>query len=167
MILAIDVQYKDSIGYVAGVMFSDWCDKSSLLEVTSILEDVSDYIPGQFYKRELPCILKLITEHNLMPEIIIIDGYVYLDEHEKSGIGKYLYDHFDKKIKIIGVAKNKYKGISDNFGILRGDSLKPLYVTSTINNELAKSNIKNMFGEFRQPLLIKRADQLCRELSNS
>lgn len=79
MILSIDVQYSGNTAFVAGVAFKDWCSESPEKEFVSILHDIAEYEPGNFYKRELPCILRLIEEHNLMQETIVIDGYVFLD----------------------------------------------------------------------------------------
>ena len=45
--------------------------------------------PGQFYKRELPCILELLKQVNPLPNYIVIDGYVYLGGDEKPGLGKH------------------------------------------------------------------------------
>ena len=39
------------------------------------LANVADYVPGQFYKRELPGILSRLTAP---PQVIVVDGYVYL-----------------------------------------------------------------------------------------
>lgn len=98
MILAVDVNYDQKRARAAGVLFSNWTAAQPYSKFISILDEVKEYIPGEFYKRELPCILKLINEHKLRPQIIIVDGYVYLDGNTKPGLGKYLFDQLNGKI---------------------------------------------------------------------
>jgi len=37
-----------------------------------------------FYKRELPCILKLLDKLEQPPSCIVVDGYVFLDGKKKA-----------------------------------------------------------------------------------
>ena len=168
MILAVDVLYTDGKGIAAGVLFENWESCSPVGEYVSEMDVDEAYVPGQFYKRELPCILRLLHEHALSPDTIIVDGYVFLDGVEKPGLGKYLYDALGGKQTIVGVAKNLFSGISSMHGILRGRSHKPLYIT-VIGDSLdaAKANVLSMCGEHRIPVLLKRADHLCRESSGT
>lgn len=163
MILAIDVQYSENTAFVAGIAFETWLSEAPENEYISVLYDVAEYEPGNFYKRELPCILKLIEEHDLKPDTIVVDGYVYLDGENRPGLGKYLYDALKSEVEIIGVAKRSFSGIGESHEVLRGQSVKPLFITTTGQLDTAKENIANMFGEYRIPVLLKRADQLCRE----
>jgi len=163
MILAIDVQYSENLATVAGVVFERWTDETPKMELVSIVEGIADYQPGQFYKRELPCILKLIEENELQPECIVVDGLVYLDDSCKAGLGKHLFDALGGKVPVIGVAKKLFKGISSHYEIYRGTSNKPLYVTAAgIELNQAKEYIRSMHGKYRQPALLKRVDQVCR-----
>lgn len=167
MILATDVQYVGSIGIVAGVLFNDWEDATPFNEYVSVVDGIENYTPGQFYKRELPCILKLLEEHSLFPNIIIVDGYVFLDGHINPGLGKHLYDALDKKINIVGVAKKAYFSIGCEHKVYRGKSKNPIFVTSIGQKlNLSRENILSMYGEYRISALLKRADQLCREKAN-
>jgi deoxyribonuclease V len=163
MILAVDVQYLENSAKVAGVVFKNWADEESQQEYVSKIDGVADYESGNFFKRELPCIIKLITEHLLMPECIVVDGYVFLDGYFTAGLGKHLYDMLDGKVAVVGIAKKQFKGIDSNFEVYRGDSRTPLYVTAVgIDIEQAKLNILKMHGAYRLPTLIKRVDQICR-----
>lgn len=163
MILAVDVHYHNHNGLVAGVAFENWTDLTPTHIYVSTIENVADYLPGQFYKRELPGILKLLSEHNLEPEYIVVDGYVYLKGCSRPGLGKHLYDALHGKVKIIGVAKKPFAGISEDCAIVRGSSKKPLYITS-IGEALpaAKLHIMSMHGPHRIPTMLKKVDQLCR-----
>ena len=104
MILAVDVDYKENNeAIIAGILFENWEEKEIIKEVIVKIDKVEEYISGQFYKRELPCILTLLKKLEKLPDCIIVDGYVYLDENKK-GLGGYLYQALDEKIPIIGVA---------------------------------------------------------------
>jgi len=165
MILAIDVQYDANSALVAGVSFGSWTQSTADQEYLTSVVEVEGYQAGKFYKRELPCILSLLDEHRLSPDIIVVDGYVYLDGKSSSGLGKYLYDSLNGKVTVIGVAKKTFDNISDEYQVFRGTSKKPLYVTAEgMSTEDAKDNVRQMSGENRIPLLLKRADQLCRGL---
>ena len=164
MKLATDVDYQKDRATAAGVLFRYWQDKNPVSEVISKVDQVKGYIPGQFYKRELPCILKLINEHQLSPEYIIVDGYVFLDGNSAPGLGKYLYNALDKKIPVIGVAKTPFKGIAPDYQIFRGDSKKPLFITAAgMPVKKAREYIIKMHGKHRIPALLKYVDLLARK----
>ena len=164
MILAVDVDYKNNDAYIAGVLFEKWSDEKETSKFKSTLNNIEEYESGKFYRRELPCIIKLIEEHNLKSEIIVIDGFVWLDGKVKPGLGAYLYEALEDKVAIIGVAKKSFIGISSKYKLYRGKSKKPLYVTSAgIELIEAMPNIEKMAGENRIPILLKIVDRLCRE----
>lgn len=159
--LAIDVYYENDIAYVAGIVFNDWLDTGCPNYKTKVV-GVEKYTPGEFYRRELPCILKLIEEHKLKPDCIIIDGYVFL-ENNTSGLGKYLYDALNGMVPVIGVAKNPRGEMPEKLKVYRGESKKPLFITSVgIEVELSKKIIKNMQGAYRMPDALKSVDTFCR-----
>ena len=62
MILALDSYYKDDICNTSLVVF-EYLDSDKPLYTDTIYTDVtSDYIPGEFYKRELPGIIKILEK---------------------------------------------------------------------------------------------------------
>jgi deoxyribonuclease V len=67
MILAVDVFYHGSKGNIGGVLFENWNAEKPAIQLTAKIENIAEYEPGSFYKRELPCILKLIEDHLLHP----------------------------------------------------------------------------------------------------
>lgn len=167
MILAFDTYYYDNKAKTICIEFTEWNQEKDFKVHTEIIDNVSEYIPGEFYKRELPCILSLLNNIDLkLVDIIIVDGFVYLDDDKKYGLGGHLYEKLDKKIPIIGVAKTNFASIEkDKKVLLRGDSKKPLYVTSIgIDLEDAFQKIESMAGEFRIPTLLKEMDRLTKEL---
>jgi deoxyribonuclease V len=163
MNLAVDVHYEAERATVAGVWFSAWEACEPDRELLTRASTVAAYAPGQFYKRELPCILSLLRQVESLPTCIVVDGYVYLGREKKPGLGKYLYDALSGETAVIGVAKSHFRGTPRVAEIRRGDSRRPLYVTAVgVSQEEAKWRIKGMCGENRIPLLLKRVDQLCR-----
>lgn len=163
MILAVDVAYREDTALVGGVLFRDWTDENPVQELLISCSVPDNYMPGQFYRRELPCIAALL-EHVTGPlDCIIIDGFVYLGRSQEPGLGKHLRELLDTSIAVIGVAKSPFKGTPESCLLLRGKSRKPLYVTADgISVEQAKFLVKSMHGQDRLPTLLKRVDRLCR-----
>ncbi len=163
MNLAVDVQYQNGCGYVAGVLFEHWDAQVPSATCAHVQAGVAEYVPGQFYQRELPCILGLLATMEHLPATIVIDGFVFLDGHERPGLGKHLNDALDGKVAVIGVAKSAFHGIGDAHRVLRPGSAKPLFVTCIGTElEVAKAQLLAMHGPHRMPVLLKLADQLCR-----
>lgn len=166
MILAFDTFYSNNnTAKTACVQFKSWQDAEPVQTYQEILTDVEDYTPGEFYKRELPCILSLLKQIDITNcEAIIIDGFVTLDDTGKYGLGAYLYHELKDTIPVIGVAKNDFKSLnSSKLKIVRGKSAKPLYVTAKgIDIKTAATCITNMHGNFRIPTLLKLVDTLGR-----
>lgn len=119
-------------------------------------------MPGEFYKRELPCLLQVYAQIREETNIIIIDGYVMLGE-EKKGLGGYLYEALDKKIPIIGVAKTYFKNCVHYTEVYRGKSSRPLYVSSIgLDLDFSAALIRNLQGPYRIPTVLKAVDHLTR-----
>ena len=167
MIIAIDTHYRDLAKTVA-IGFQGW-ESEEIVEINvSYVEYLEEYVPGEFYKRELPCILDVLTQFEKSDiELIIVDGYVTLNNQGKLGLGGYLYEELNKEIPIIGVAKKNYSEASDNqIAITRGESKNPLFVTAMgIDLEESADLIKNMKGSYRIPNLLKLVDQKSKETS--
>ncbi|MFY7734651.1 MAG: endonuclease V [Bacteroidia bacterium] len=166
MILAFDTYYFDNKAKTVCISFDNWSDEENYKVETEIIENVEEYQSGEFYKRELPCILSLLDKINIVNiEAIIVDGYVYLDDNEKLGLGGYLYNQLKSKTPIIGVAKTNFATLDKNKRqLLRGKSIKPLYITSIgIDIDEATKLIENMSGQNRIPTLLKTLDTLTKE----
>ena len=148
---------------VAAVAFDDWCTEQFENHFVSYIDKVEPYKSGQFYKRELPCILKILSGHDLAPDTIVIDGYVDLDGESRPGLGRYLYDALQHQVSIIGVAKKPFRDIDDHCRIFRGRSKNPLYITAAgMPLAVAKKRILSMHGKHRIPTLLTLVDRLSR-----
>lgn len=166
MILAFDTYYFDNKAKTVCLEFEDWNEDKNFKIHTEIIDNVAEYIPGEFYKRELPCIISLLNQMNLKNiEAIIVDGFVYLDDDKKYGLGGRLYEKLNNQIPIIGVAKTNFASVEkDKKALLRGDSAKPLFITSIgIDLETAFQKVDSMSGKFRIPALLKELDRLTKE----
>jgi len=165
MVLAIDVGYDLVTAKAVGVLF-DWKDNIPKKVITEYIDNVEEYIPGKFYLRELPCILRVIEQLDLSKiEAIIVDGYVYIDNNKAPGLGAKLWETLDQMVPIIGVAKRSYYNTEKvSSPIYRGNSLSPLYISSSgIENSTAMHLIKSMHGSHRIPTILKLLDSITKK----
>lgn len=163
MIAAIDAQYDANSASVACVTFDAWPDAAPSAEWSTRVMDIAPYVPGAFWRRELPCIVGVLEKLPALPKVIVIDGYVWLDDDRRKGLGAHLFDALDGRAAIVGVAKRAFRGSAHAAAVVRGGSERPLYVTAEgIPLAEAASAIETMHGEHRIPTLLKCVDQMCR-----
>lgn len=166
MIYAFDTFYYEDFAKTVCIAFEDWNSETESFIYSENTEISADYESGAFYKRELPCILSLLKKIDLKEgDLIIVDGYVTLDNSGKIGLGGYLYESLNKKYPVIGIAKNGFAS-EDSLRktIFRGESKTPLFLTAVgINIDNIKIKVENMYGAYRIPTLLKKLDQLTRE----
>ncbi len=166
MILAIDVHYKETTAKAVGALIQNWDDAVAQQYIIKYIDKVEEYVPGEFYKRELPCILEIFTATDLRSlSYIIIDGFVVLDDSGKPGLGAYVYESIQQQVPVIGVAKtNFHQNEQHVIPVLRGESVKPLYVTAIgVELQQAAEYVKSMHGEFRLPTVLKEMDRITKE----
>jgi deoxyribonuclease V len=155
----VDVDYRSTEAMAGCLLFNDFKDAHATTELVAQIQDVKPYVSGQFYLRELPCLLSVLSKVQALLDAVIVDGYVWLNE--RPGLGAYLYGAL--KTPVIGVAKTHFQGATLAQPVLRGQSLRPLYVSSIgIDSQTAAENIKQMHGAYRIPTLLQRVDFLCR-----
>lgn len=165
--IAIDSYYYSSTDcYTVGVIFEDWKQGTPSEIISCHISKFGDYIPGEFYKRELPGILSLLQQINLEEyDTIILDSFlVLIEEGEiKPGLGAHLLENLEEnsKITLIGVAKSQFGSNQEiSVPVLRGKATNPLWVQGIgISNEDAAELIKNMAGKYRIPTLLKILDK--------
>ena len=162
VIAAFDVYYfQDGRSCAAAVGFADYADARPVSVFTGQRSISRPYIPGEFYRRELPSILALLRTFPIIPREIIVDGYVNLGP--KPGLGQHLFTALEGRIAVIGVAKSPYRG-ARGIPVFRGRSKRPLYITAAgMDVEAAAANIRKMHGHHRIPTLLKLVDRLARE----
>lgn len=166
MLVAVDVHYKEDYAKTVLLLFEEWTseDYTGIIEIKST--DIAEYIPGEFYKRELPCILEGLKKIDTAAiDLIIIDGYVFVDDDRNWGLGAHLYHALQKKIPIVGVAKTRFANNTDTVvQVCRGKSGKPLFVSAIgMDVEDAARQLLMMQGNYRLPHLLKVIDQKTKE----
>jgi len=164
MILCVDVDYEYRAANTACVGFANWSDASAALEFVERSELVPEpYEPGQFYKRELPHVLRAVERVRCSMEVeaVIVDGHVWLNGN-RPGLGAHLHRVLGEQIAIIGVAKSAFRE-GTAIRVLHGHSQQPLFVTAAgIDPLRAAEFVRSMHGPHRIPTLLKRTDQLAR-----
>ena len=161
-ILIVDVDYREAEDYasIAGVLIQDWSSTECAV-FTIAMDGVPPYETGQFYKRELPCILELLKHIHVKLGCIVVDGYVFLGHDQHDGLGAKLYH--ETSIPVIGVAKTHFDGTPADAFVTRNNSIKPLYVTAIGGDQTsARSCVESMAGDFRIPGMLKYVDHVCR-----
>ncbi|NMH27929.1 endonuclease V [Flavobacterium silvaticum] len=167
MIAAVDTYYYGNKARTVAIVFRHWESgdfEGHYIEETEIS---AEYVPGEFYKRELPCILSILKKVDMDAiEAIVVDGYVFLDDDSKLGLGGHLYESLHRKYPVTGVAKTNFVSVKDKKKeLFRGESKNPLYITAIgIDLENATQNISHMSGEYRNPKLLKQLDMLTKQI---
>jgi deoxyribonuclease V len=158
----LDVNYRETLACAAAVTFRYWSDAHAVDERVVQVRGVQPYEPGQFFRRELPCLLVVLQTLPLL-KTIIIDGYVWLDGTSKPGLGAHLYEVLGGRVEVIGVAKTRFQGADGACEVIRGASRRPLFVTAAgMRADLAAERVCSMYGNHRIPSLLARVDYLCR-----
>lgn len=166
MIAFLDVGYGSSGARAACVLANGWQDDIAAGSYVADIVSVEEYEPGQFFRRELPCLMEVLRLLPLPPVVVVIDGYVWLGSRERAGLGARLYEALGRKIPVIGIAKTAFAGaeVSKDIGkVLRGNSKRPLFVTAVgVDLEQAAGWVQRMSGTHRVPALMAAADRLSR-----
>lgn len=164
IVAALDVHYQDDFkGDAAMVVCSDLSMSHSLFERVVSVDSIAEYESGELFKRELPCIEAVLGSRSDV-EILIVDGYATLDPQGTPGLGAHAAAVFN--IPVIGVAKSAYRTATHAKQVLRGESKRPLYVTTAgdLSEVDAAHAVATMGGPHRIPDALSRADRLARRL---
>lgn len=163
MLACLDVDYRPDVTVAACVLFRGWADAAEASHRVDYGPPAAPYEPGHFYRRELPHLLRVLAEVKEPLEAVVVDGYVWLGE-ERPGLGAHLYEALDRAVPVIGVAKTAFQSTGPAQLVLRGQSLRPLFVTAIGMDPTAAADcIRRMHGASRLPTLLGRVDRLSRE----
>lgn len=164
MIACVDVDYRADHAAAACLTFHQWEDAAPVSTIVARIDDVEDYVPGEFYKRELPCLLQVLEPIAADLTTVVVDGYTSLAPG-KPGLGAHLYEALGREIPVVGVAKTRFAGATSE-DVLRGTAIRPLYVTAIGMTVVdAAAFVKSMHGPYRIPTLLKLVDHVCRTAS--
>lgn len=167
MHLAVDVYYGSASARGACIGFVHVEDESPAFTITEDFAGAaSEYEPGDFKKRELPYLVKLVEaarERAVTIETIFVDGYVWLDGG-RPGLGGHLHEALGAAVPIVGVAKTRFHS-ANAIEVLRGQSQSPLYITAAgLDAAAAAELVRAMHGEHRIPTLLRIVDHASRGL---
>ena len=165
MMICIDVDYRDDHAIAAGILFREWTDETPVREIVERIDGIELYIPGQFFRRELPCLLAVLARAGEPIDLVVVDGYVWLGDESHPGLGGHLYEALGRSTAVVGVAKTCFRSATLAVAIRRGeDAKRPLFVTAAgIDVQEAARHVETMHGIYRVPTLLKRVDSACRQ----
>lgn len=159
MIAIADVQYAETRARAGCVTAHGWLDAVPAAERTLETEIAAAYVPGEFYRRELPPVLEILRGVADLATVII-DAHVWLGP-DRPGLGARLHEALGGMVAVVGVAKNAFAG-APSLRIVR-NAARPLYISAIgIDPREAAGQVAAMHGPYRIPTLIRRADQLAR-----
>ena len=168
MKLVIAVQFDDEGpgAWAAAVGFEAWDSPEPEKTWTTRIAEIGKPPKrgsGEPDLREVACILQLMREHALVPELIVIDGFVHLDVEETPALGLHLYQALGGNCPVMGVSKSARPALPEQFEVLREEETRPLLVTCVgIDLGAAKARLRAMHGRKRVPTLLKLAARLAK-----
>jgi deoxyribonuclease V len=159
--VAVDVHYLRAGGArAAAVLTADAAFAHVLAEHTAVVPRVPPYRPGQFYLRELPP-LRAVLEDLSGVGLLVVDGYADLDPNGRPGLGAHAHAEFG--IPVIEVAKSRFRTAVHAVPVVRGSSVRPLFVTAAgMPSADAADLVRRMAGRYRLPDALRRADARAR-----
>lgn len=161
---AVDVCYLASGGARAAVVLaSDATFWQLTAERTAMVRRVPPYQSGDFYRRELPPIQAVLSGFREPGSLalLIVDGYVDLDQAGRPGLGAHAHAAFG--VPVIGVAKTWFPTATHAVPVLRGEAIRPLFVTAIgMPRADAAHLVRQMAGRYRVPDAMRWADALAR-----
>jgi deoxyribonuclease V len=163
VIACLDVDYRDDHAMAACVLASDWAAASGAQRLVERVVDVAPYVPGRFFERELPCLRAVMARVTTALTAVIVDGYVWLDDAGRPGLGAHLWESMYRAVPVVGVAKTTFRGSTFAEAVQRGRARRPLWVTAAgIDPREAARRVQGMHGPHRVPTLLAEVDRLCR-----
>lgn len=163
MFAAADVQYlAGGQARAALVLAASPAFAEIAAERVVTVAGVAPYVPGSFWKRELPC-LRGVLAGVAGVELLVIDGYVDLDPAGRPGLGAHAHEELG--VPVIGVAKTRFATATHAVLVSRGapGATRPLYVTAAgLPAQEAADLVRAMAGRYRLPDALRRVDALAR-----
>ncbi|MFO0925851.1 MAG: endonuclease V [Gemmataceae bacterium] len=163
--VCVDVDYREDQAVAAAVLFHDWGDPTAAGRIVQTICPVAAYEPGAFYRRELPCLMAVLGQVSDPLELVIVDGYVWLQDETRPGLGAHLHAALEGKVPVVGVAKTCFTSAKGAVAVVRGClASRPLYVTAVgVDVTEAAERVRGMHGPHRIPTLLKLVDRVCRD----
>ncbi len=162
MIAVTDVHYDDATGtaVAAAVLVDRWTAEQPVANHVVTVHGIEAYVPGEFYRRELPCLLAVLGVIDEPLRAVVVDGHVWLGQ--RPGLGHHLWQALGRRVAVVGIAKNRFHA-GGHVDVRRGSSERPLCVTAVgMDAQAAAREVASMTGEHRIPDLCRAVDALAR-----
>lgn len=164
MIACFDVHYEDDFAVAAAVLIQNWTDAAPKDQFSVKCPGVEAYRAGSFYQRELKPLQEVLKAIPDSVDHFVLDAYCHLSPEHDPGLGAYFHELLPQGSRVIGVAKNRFRDTTHAEEVIRGESARPIFVTSIgIDYSTAAEYVRLMAGEFRFPTILKAVDRLCRD----
>lgn len=168
MIVATAVCYWDSeegtCARASAVAFDEWTSTKHKSVHSALFTNVSPYVHGELYRRELPILQALLEEYAEQADLFIIRGYASLPE--RKALGEYLYDTLG--VPVVGVAPRKFEDESCSVPVSRVGGTGQLFVTSCgCPLTEATTGLMLMPGASRLPAMLDLAERHAQGPSDS
>jgi deoxyribonuclease V len=157
----VDVRYLSTGGArAAAVLAAGAAFAHVLAERTAVVPQAASCRPGEFCRRELPP-QRAVLEDLSGLGLLVAGGYADLDPDARPGLGAHVHAEFG--VPVIGVAKSRFRAATHAVPVLRGSSVRPLFVTAAgMPAADAADLVRRMAGRYRLPGALRRADALAR-----
>lgn len=165
MKLFIAVHWEGTQAIAAAVGFEAWDAAEATKTYRSRIVHAETVERGQPDLRAVHCVMQLLVEHRLAPELLLIEGFVHLDAADRPGVGQHLFQALGGKVPVVGVSKKGLVGLPAQCEVMREDEAPPLFITSIgVDIGAAKARVRSMHGRKRVPTLMKLAARLAKHM---
>ena len=158
--VAVDVHYLGSGGArAAAVVAIDARFSKVVAERTEVLADVlpTGLVSSICVNSRRSAVVSGLRGLSLL----VVDGYADLDPGGRPGLGAHANAALG--VAVIGVAKTAFRAATHAVTVLRGTSVRPLFVTAAgMPQDQAADLVRRMAGQHRLPDAIRRAGTLAR-----
>ena len=163
MKLVVAVQQVGSAAHAVALLFEAWDQPEATRVYGASVQPGGKPARGEPDLREVACVLQLLDQCALQPELIVIDGLVHLDAAETPAMGHQLYQALSGRTAVIGVSKTLPPELPAQFHVMREDEAPAIAVTCAgIDLASAKARLRAMHGRKRLPTLLKLAARLAK-----
>lgn len=163
MKLVVGVHFDGGGAVAVGLAFDEWDSPEASRTWLSRIAQVEKAERGELDLRALACVLQLLREHALEPDLIVIDGFVHLDALETPALGRHLHHALGGRCAVIGISRTAMAHTPAQFEVVREDETRPLIVTCVgIDLGAAKARLRAMHGKRRVPTLVKLAARIAK-----
>lgn len=180
MILITDVFYNENenAAHIGAITIEDWTSTTIAKQWEIDKKGIDcEYIPGQFYKREMPCLIELWNtisdEDKKNIDTIIVDGFYDIWDG-RPGLGHHFHDWLIDNgydVEVVGIAKNPCRETNEfTLPVYRTEASKTskwrnaLWVNGSNMEHNYQEKVLKMDGKYRIPTMIKHVDKLSRKI---